>query len=185
MVQYRLSLGMDGHLTLKEGGLYMTESIKAGIKAINKWVFFGWNYSCVHHEWISFNGEKKCEAVPQFLVEVKWTCNFDHMYQKWSIAIRDTDPNSYLVKFYAELDDSNRELLLVWVMEHYNDEKKIFHEESEECSEAQTLAKIREWAEDTPYGLSNREGYPRGYREGMIRAHQIAMSIITGEPLND
>lgn len=70
-------------------------------------------------------------------------------------------------------------------MEHYNDEKKIFHEESEECSEAQTLAKIREWAEDTPYWLSNREGYPRGYREGMIRAHRVVMSIITGEPLND
>lgn len=169
----------------KTGGLRMTESIKTAIKAINKWVFFGWNYQCIQHEWVAANGDRRTGAVPQFLAEVRWTCNFDHMYQKWCTAINDTDTNSYLVKFYAELDDRNRELLLEWIMEHYNGEKKIFHENTDERSEAQILAKIREWAEDIPYWLSNREGYPRGYRDGMIRAHQIAMSIITGEPLND
>ena len=162
----------------------MTESMKTAIKAINKWVFFGWNYSCVHHEWISVNGEKKCEAVPQFLAEVKWTCNFDHMLSKWKIATHDANANSYLVKFYAELDDRNRELLLEWVMEHYDGEKKIFYDE-EDCSEAQILAKIREWAEHIPYYLSNREGYARGYREGMIRAHKLVMSMITGEPFEE
>jgi len=162
----------------------MTESMETAIKAINKWVFFGWNYSCVHHEWISVNGEKKCEAVPQFLAEVKWTCNFDHMLSKWKIATHDTNANSYLVKFYAELGVENRLLLLEWVMANYNDEQKI-GESDNERSEAQILAEIREWAEDIPYWLSNREGYPRGYREGMIRAHRIVMSIITGEPLNN
>lgn len=162
----------------------MTESMETAIKAINKWVFFGWNYSCVHHEWISVNGEKKCEAVPQFLAEVKWTCNFDHMLSKWKIATHDANANSYLVKFYAELGVENRLLLLEWVMANYNDEQKI-GESNNERSEAQILAEIREWAEDIPYWLSNREGYPRGYREGMIRAHRIVMSIITGEPLND
>lgn len=148
-------------------------------------MFFGWNYQCIQHEWVAANGDRRTGAVPQFLAEVRWTCNFDHMYQKWCTAINDTDTNSYLVKFYAELDDRNRELLLEWIMEHYNGEKKIFHENTDERSEAQILAKIREWAENIPYWLSNREGYPRGYREGMIRAHRIAMSIITGEPLND
>ena len=162
----------------------MTESMETAIKAINKWVFFGWNYSCVHHEWISVNGEKKCEAVPQFLAEVKWTCNLDHMLSKWKIATHDANANSYLVKFYAELDVKNRVLLVEWVMANYNDELKI-GESNNERSEAQILAEIREWAEDIPYWLSNREGYPRGYREGMIRAHRIVMSIITGEPLND
>lgn len=162
----------------------MTRSIKTAIKAINKWVFFGWNYPCIQHEWTAANGDQRSGIVPQFLVEVKWTCNFDHMYQKWCIAVHDTDPNSYLVKFYAELDDSNRELLLEWVMEHYDGEKKIFHDE-EDCSEAQILAKIREWAEHIPYYLSNREGYARGYREGMIRAHKLVMSMITGEPFEE
>lgn len=162
----------------------MTQEMKIAIKAINKWVFFGWNYSCIHHEWISVNGEKKCEVVPQFLAEIKWTCNFDHMLSKWKVAIHDANANSYLVKFYAELGVENRLLLLEWVMANYNDEQKI-GESDNERSEAQILAEIREWAENIPYWLSNREGYPRGYREGMIRAHRIAMSIITGEPLND
>lgn len=164
----------------------MTKSIETAIKAINKWVFFGWNYSCVHHEWISVNGEKKCEAVPQFLAEVKWTCNFDHMLSKWHLATRDGNADSYLVKFYAELGAENRLLLLEWVMQNYDDEQKIWNKDDiDKCPEAKTLAKIREWAEDISYWLSNREGHPRGYREGMIRAHRIAMSIITGEPLND
>ena len=163
----------------------MTESIKTAINAINKWVFFGWNYQCIQHEWVAANGDKKSGTVPQFLVEVKWTCNFDHMYQKWRIAVHDMNTNSYLVKFYAELDDRNRELLLVWIMEHYNGEKKIFHDKADEHSEAQILAKIREWAEHIPYYLSNREGYARGYREGMIRAHKLVMSMITGEPFEE
>lgn len=106
------------------------------------------------------------------------------MLSKWKIATHDANANSYLVKFYAELDVENRLLLLEWVMANYNDEQKICESDNER-SEAQVLAKIREWAENIPYWLSNREGYPRGYREGMIRAHRIAMSIITGEPLND
>lgn len=160
--------------------------MKIAIQAINKWVFFGWNYSCVSHEWTSVNGEQKREAVPKFLTEIKWTCNFDHMLSKWHIATRDGNADSYLVRFYAELGSENRQLLLEWVMKNYDDEQNICNkDDSNECTEAQTLAKIREWAENIPYYLSNREGYARGYREGMIRAHRIAMSIITGEPLND
>lgn len=159
----------------------MTESIKTAIKAINKWIFFGWNYSSIEHEWTNIHGEKKFEVVPVFLTEIKWTCNFDHILSKWHIATRTKNSNAYLVEFYAELGNENRRLLLQWVMENYKDERKICDEESE----AQTLDKIREWAEHIPYYLSNREGYARGYREGMIRAHKIVLSIITGEPLEE
>ena len=72
-----------------------------------------------------------------------------------------------------------------WVIDNYNDERTICEDDSEECSEAQILAKIREWAEHIPYYLSNREGYARGYREGMIRAHKLVMSMITGEPFEE
>lgn len=37
----------------------MTESIKTAIKAINKWVFFGWNYQCIQHEWVVANGDRR------------------------------------------------------------------------------------------------------------------------------
>jgi hypothetical protein len=164
----------------------MAESMKTAIKAINKWVFFGWNYPSVEHEWISVHGEKKFEVVPKFLVEVKWTCNFDHILSKWHLATRTKNSNAYLVEFYAELGTENRMLLLQWIMENYKDERKICESESAtECSEAQILAKIREWAENIPYYLSNREGYARGYREGMIRAHKLVMSMITGEPFEE
>lgn len=40
------------------------------------------------------------------------------------------------------------------------------------------LAEIKTWAENIPVWLSNREGYPRGYREGMFLAHQAVREII-------
>lgn len=163
----------------------MTESIKTAIKAINKWIFFGWNYPSIEHEWTNIHGEKKFEVVPVFLTEIKWTCNFDHILSKWHIATRTKNSNAYLVEFYAELGNKNRRLLLKWVIDNYNDERTICEDDSEECSEAQILAKIREWAEHIPYYLSNREGYARGYREGMIRAHKLVMSMITGEPFEE
>lgn len=163
----------------------MTESIKTAIKAINKWIFFGWNYPSIEHEWTNIHGEKKFEVVPVFLTEIKWTCNFDHILSKWHIATRTKNSNAYLVEFYAELGNENRRLLLKWVIDNYNDERTICEDDSEECYEAQILAKIREWAEHIPYYLSNREGYARGYREGMIRAHKLVMSMITGEPFEE
>lgn len=163
----------------------MTESIKTAIKAINKWIFFGWNYPSIEHEWTNIHGEKEFEVVPVFLTEIKWTCNFDHILSKWHIATRTKNSNAYLVEFYAELGNENRRLLLKWVIDNYNDERTICEDDSEECSEAQILAKIREWAEHIPYYLSNREGYARGYREGMIRAHKLVMSMITGEPFEE
>ena len=81
----------------------MTESIKTAIKAINKWIFFGWNYPSIEHEWTNIHGEKKFEVVPVFLTEIKWTCNFDHILSKWHIATRTKNSNAYLVEFYAEL----------------------------------------------------------------------------------
>ncbi len=162
----------------------MTREIKIAIQAINKWVFFGWNYSCVQHEWTSVNGKEKQAIVPKFLAEIKWTCNFDHMLSKWQDAAHDAKADAYLVRFYAELGIENRQLLLEWVMANYSNEQKICELDCER-SEAQILAEIREWAEDYPSWLSNREGYARGYREGMMRAHKLVMSMITGEPFEE
>lgn len=40
------------------------------------------------------------------------------------------------------------------------------------------LAEIKEWANDYPSYLSNREGYARGYREAMFYAKEVVQSII-------
>ncbi len=164
----------------------MNDKMNTAIQAINKWVFFGWNYSCVQHQWKGACGEIKTAAVPQFLAEVKWSCNFDHMFSKWKEATHNQNPNAYLVRFYAELGIENRQALIEWVMLNYNDEQRINSQAPvEDSQEAQTLAKIREWAENIPVWLSNREGYAQGYREGMIRAHKIVLSMITGEPFEE
>lgn len=104
----------------------MTESMQIALTAINKWLFFGWNYETICHEWKSGNGEQKTGYFPAFLVKVKWTCNFDHMVGKWSEAIRSGDCHSYLARFYAELDTTNRQMLLEWVMQNYQGERKLF-----------------------------------------------------------
>ena len=49
----------------------MTENMKIAIEAINKWVYFGWNYETVRHEWKSEFDTVWNDYVPRFLVEVK------------------------------------------------------------------------------------------------------------------
>lgn len=102
-----------------------SEQLQLAMAAINKWLFFGWNYSCQLHEWVDFRGEQHSECLPDFLIEAKWTCNFSHMVEKWNTAVREGSPNSYLTRFYALLDVFNRRALLKWVIENYNDERKI------------------------------------------------------------
>ena len=64
--------------------------------------------------------------IPEFLVGAKWTCNLQHMIDKWNDACRSQNTDSYLVKFYANLDNNNRIALLEWILENYTDERKLF-----------------------------------------------------------
>lgn len=103
----------------------MTEEMKIALQAINKWLYFGWNFSSEYHEWQSIGGETKQMVLPSFLFKIKWTCNFDHMVDKWILATKYKDSDTYLVRFYCELGIENRQRLLEWVMNNYNDERKI------------------------------------------------------------
>lgn len=101
----------------------MTEEMRIAIMAINKWVFFGWNYNHIHLEWTDMYGNRRSESVPEFIANIKWTCGFEHILSKWNWLNKDGDGR--LVAFYAELGNENRRLLLEYVMKHYNDERKI------------------------------------------------------------
>lgn len=105
----------------------MTENMKIAVKAINKWLYFGWNYETVKHEWKSEYGNIWCDFVPKFLVEVKWNCTFHHIYLKWREAQESKNSDAYLVKFYSLLSSDNRIALIDWVMHNFNDEIKIIH----------------------------------------------------------
>lgn len=60
----------------------MTEALKIGIEAVNRWLFHGWNYEMVNVEVPDFvNGGSKTVHIPQFLAEAKWTCNLPHMIE--------------------------------------------------------------------------------------------------------
>ena len=48
------------------------------------------------------------------------------MIDKWNEACRPRNTDAYLVKFYANLDNDNRRILLEWVLQNYTDERKLF-----------------------------------------------------------
>lgn len=104
----------------------MTEELKTSMIAINKWMFHGWNYESVSMTITTPGGITDTVCVPQFLKEVKWTCHISHMLEKWRRATRTQDPDTYMTKFYADLDDNNRKLLLEWVVQNYNGERPLF-----------------------------------------------------------
>lgn len=105
----------------------MTEALKIGMEAVNRWLFHAWNYEQVDVEIPNyFNGGVTTTHIPRFLAEAKWTCNLAHMIDKWNEACRSRNTDAYLMNFYANLDNENRQILLKWVLENYSDEQKLF-----------------------------------------------------------
>lgn len=105
----------------------MTDQIKIGIEAVNRWLFHGWNYESVPVPVPDYeNGGTKQIYVPRFIAEAKWTTNRQHMIEKWNAACRSRNTDAYLVNFYANLDNDNRIILVEWVLENYTGERKLF-----------------------------------------------------------
>lgn len=103
----------------------ITENMQVAMEAINKFLFFSWNYPSDYHTWDTFGGGTTTKLVPVFLIRAEWTCPFPHMYGKWLHAINCDDAHAYLPRFYAELDTTNRQALLDWIMNNYNGERKL------------------------------------------------------------
>lgn len=101
----------------------MTDNMKIAMAAINKWVYFSLNYDIVPYTYP--NDKDTIVYVPEFIVGVKWTCPISHMVGKWRAAARTEDAHTYLIRFYIELDVTNRTLLMEWIMNNYNDEIKL------------------------------------------------------------
>lgn len=97
---------------------------KFQIEAINKWMYFTWNFG-----YMSFEGNDYVPAgwYPEFLIETKWNCPLPHMVSKWQQACNATnDAHAIFSRFYAELGIYNRRALLEWILDNYDDECKIF-----------------------------------------------------------
>lgn len=109
--------------------------LQISASAINKFMYYSWNYQFIRHTWKSIGGEERTEYVPEFLTKVKWNCNFDHMLSKWNSAVfyygfdgekkRERDAHGFFSRFYAELDGENRLSFLTWILDNYNGECKF------------------------------------------------------------
>ena len=102
----------------------MTENTAVALEAINKWIYFCWNFKFIYHEWLDVSGEVQTMYVPEFLAKVQWTCGFSHILSKWR-KVSGGATDKACMAFYAELSASNRRVWLEWVMENYNDECKL------------------------------------------------------------
>lgn len=108
----------------------MTDNLQIAMAAINKWLYFGWNFQVQDYTYELADGTVRHEVLPRFLMEAKWTCNKQHMIGKWKRACdcNAADTNAYTARFYADLDIGNRKAMLDWVINNYNLERKLFNE---------------------------------------------------------
>lgn len=77
--------------------------------AINKWVFFCMNY-------------------PYDFIEKVWAGNgvlIDHLKAKFNHYYDSYGSRAVMNTFYCELDGSNKQRLMAWVLNNYNDEPKL------------------------------------------------------------
>lgn len=82
---------------------------KTSLIAINKWVFFCMNYpyNFIEEVW---KGEQ-------------WLVN--HLKAKFNAIYEDYGSRAVMNTFYCELDGSNKQKLMAWVMDNFNDEQKL------------------------------------------------------------
>jgi hypothetical protein len=87
--------------------------------AINKFFYYAMNYPLVEIEFPSIGGGKRKEYLPSFFNAFPPHL-IEHLCGKWKEAVGSTDSYGFLMKFYAELDGTNRNLMLNYIMDNYN-----------------------------------------------------------------
>ena len=82
---------------------------KTSLIAINKWVFFCMNYP---HDFIE-----------QVWKDEQWLVN--HLRGKFASIYDAYGSRAVMNTFYCELDGGNKQKLMTWVMDNFNDEQKL------------------------------------------------------------
>lgn len=96
------------------------EKKEAMMQGINKFLFWNWNFDTIENP-------TDHKHYPDALMEAKWTCNRQHMLNKWSHWCKLCNNNTAdaNIKFYGELDGQNRRAFLSWIVENYQDEQTL------------------------------------------------------------
>ena len=107
----------------------MTENIKIAMQAINKWYYYAMNYNVVEVEVLDFDGNH-IEYLPDFFNAFPLYLR-KHLAGKWQYGYETYGSRAALMWFYGELDDTNSKLLMEWVLNNYNDERKLSFKEED------------------------------------------------------
>jgi hypothetical protein len=104
------------------------KSKETAIIAMNKLIGFIGNipYDYVTYQ-IPWSGETKIDWLPEFIKDVKWTCNTEHIVSKWKKCLKDSFdyPDKAFILFYYEIDSKNSRALLNYIIDKYDNENKI------------------------------------------------------------
>lgn len=102
--------------------------LESGILAVNKFMFYSWNFNSVCVEYDNGWGKHIQRVLPEFIwaLREQWPCNFDHIVDKWDGVCKDSDtPYDLLPLFYARMGSESRRIMLTWILQNYNDEQNI------------------------------------------------------------
>lgn len=100
------------------------ERMNIALIAINKFFFYAQNYPSIRIDYKSIDGTMKFDYLPDFFKAFE-PYLVEHLRGKWLNACEKTDSYGVVMKFYGELDGSNRQKMLKYIMENYNDEQRI------------------------------------------------------------
>ena len=92
--------------------------------AINKFFFYAMNYPCVPITYKSSDGTEKKAYLPSFFTAFP-PYLIEHLKGKWEYACENYGGYGAIMKFYGELDGSNRNLMLNYIIDNYNGEQRI------------------------------------------------------------
>ena len=88
---------------------------------VNRFFFFSMNYKVGFYNWEDMWGEMHEDFLPMFIMEVDWGCSRQHMIEKWKYYGENEDSYGRINRFYAELDNENREAFVNWMMNNYHE----------------------------------------------------------------
>lgn len=87
--------------------------------AVNKFLFYQWNFESVPITYPSVSGGYKTEYMPGFFKVFRDNGLIEHMYLKW-VNYHRRDTHSSIARLYGELSKEDRYIVLKWINENYS-----------------------------------------------------------------
>lgn len=86
---------------------------------VHRFLFYQWNFESVKNE-------EDCIWYPTVIMKADWTCNRQHICDKYRFSIENAGVNHALAHLYGVLDGDNRRVMLEWIMSNEPHAPKLF-----------------------------------------------------------